>query len=153
LAHGERVDAVVAPNLAAAAVERTFGSGEEVITEGRAGTTFYVVVRGRLSVRVGAKEIATFQRGDAFGEMSLLTGEPRSATIVALEDCVLLEVGREVFATYLEKHPERLAQIASLIEERKAHRAAITSSSANDKAPAPGKAIQRLREIFGLRAP
>ncbi len=141
--------------LSQAAVERTFGTGEEVITEGREGTTFYVVVSGRLSVRVGTppREIATFERAAAFGEMSLLTGEPRSATVVALEDCTLLEMGREVFARYLQAHPERLAQLASTIEERKAGLAAATSMVPNDKAPAPGKVLQRLREIFGLRAP
>jgi small-conductance mechanosensitive channel len=142
-----------ARGLSASAVERTFGTGEEVITEGREGTTFYVVVSGKLSVRVGAppKEIATLERGAAFGEMSLLTGEPRSATVVALEDCVLLEMGRDVFARHLQQHPERLAQLAALIEERKAGLAAATSSVTAGPAPAPGKALARLREIFGLR--
>ncbi len=144
-----------ARGLSQSAVERKFGTGEEVITEGRQGTTFYVVVSGRLSVRVGTppKEIATFERGAAFGEMSLLTGEPRTATVVALEDCVLLEMGREVFARHLAQNPERLAQIAALIEERKARLAEATSSTAHDAGPASGKVLQRLREIFGLRAP
>ncbi len=138
--------------LSKAAVEHTFGRGEEVITEGREASTFYVVVSGRLSVRVGypAKEIATLERGAAFGEMSLLTGEPRSATVVAMEDCVLLEMGREVFARYLQANPERLAQIATMIDGRKAELAAATSSSADDKSPSAGKALARLREIFRL---
>lgn len=142
-----------ARGLSASAIERTFGVGEEVITEGRAGTTFYVVVSGRLSVKVGspAKDIATLERGAAFGEMSLLTGEPRSATVIALEDCVLLEMGRDVFAKHLQQHPERLAQLAALIDERKAGLAAATSAVTAGPAPAPGKALQRLREIFGLR--
>ncbi|MFT3709381.1 MAG: mechanosensitive ion channel family protein [Archangium sp.] len=142
-----------ARGLSSSAVERTFGTGEEVITEGREGTTFYVVVSGKLSVRVGnpMKEIATLERGAAFGEMSLLTGEPRSATVVAMQDCLLLEMGRDVFARHLQQHPERLAQLAALIEERKAGLAAATSSVTTGPAPAPGKALQRLREIFGLR--
>ncbi|MFZ5443676.1 MAG: cyclic nucleotide-binding domain-containing protein [Myxococcota bacterium] len=142
-----------ARGLSQEAVERRFGAGEEVITEGRPGTTFYVVVSGKLSVRSGTPlvEIATLQRGDAFGEMSLLTGEPRSATVVALEDCTLLEMGRDVFARHLQAHPERLAQLAALIEERKASRAALASSTTAEKAPPPGKALARLREIFGLQ--
>jgi CRP-like cAMP-binding protein len=105
-----------------------------------------------LSVRVGPqlKEIAVLERGAAFGEMSLLTGEPRNATVVALQDCVLLEMGRQVFARHLQQHPERLAQLAALIEERRANRAAATSSLP-EQTPGPGKALQRLREIFGLR--
>ncbi len=141
--------------LSRSSVERKFGMGEEVTTEGRSGTSFYVVVSGRLSVRVGTppKEIATLERGAAFGEMSLLTGEPRSATVIAMEDCTLLEMGREVFARHLEAHPERLAQLATLIEERKAGIAAAFTAVASDKAPAPGKALDRLREIFRLRPP
>lgn len=138
--------------LSREAVELTFGVGEEIITEGRPGTSFYVVVSGKVSVRAGTppKEIATLERGAAFGEMSLLTGEPRSATVVALEDCRLLEMGREVFASHLAAHPERLAQLAALIEERKAGLAAAYSATVSGKVPAPGKALDRLREIFRL---
>lgn len=144
-----------AVGLSRTALERKFGAGEEVITEGRPGTSFYVVVSGQLSVRVGAppREIAVLERGGAFGEMSLLTGEPRAATVVALQDCTLLELGREAFARHLETHPERLAQLAAMLEERKAGLAAASSASSLDKAPAPGKALDRLREIFRLRAP
>lgn len=144
-----------AVGLSRSALERKFGVGEEVITEGRAGSSFYVVASGKLSVRVGTppKEIAILERGAAFGEMSLLTGEPRTATVVAMEDCTLLEMGREVFARHLEAHPERLAQLATMIEERKAGLAAAFVASNADKTPAPGKALDRLREIFRLRAP
>jgi CRP-like cAMP-binding protein len=83
--------------------------------------------------------------------MSLLTGEPRTATVVALEDCVLLEMGREAFAKHLEANPERLSQLAHLIEERKAGLAAASSASAMDKAPVQGKVLDRLKEIFARR--
>ncbi|MFO0597599.1 MAG: mechanosensitive ion channel family protein [Myxococcaceae bacterium] len=138
--------------LSARAKERKFGAGERVITEGEPGTTFYVVVKGKLSVRIGPQlnELATLERGAAFGEMSLLTGEPRNATIVTTTDCTLLEMPREVFADHLEKHPERLAQLASLIEERKAFRAAA-STATTGPAPAPGSVLQKLRDILARR--
>jgi CRP-like cAMP-binding protein len=141
-----------AVGLSRAALERKFGVGEEVITEGRHGTSFYVVVKGRLSVRAGSpqKEIAVLERGAAFGEMSLLTGEPRTATVTALEDCTLFELGRDVFQRHLEAHPERLAQLATMIEERKAGLAAAQSTVEAGKTPAQGKALDRLREIFRI---
>lgn len=144
-----------AVGLSRSALERKFGVGEEIVTEGRAGSSFYVVASGKLSVRVGTppREIATLERGGAFGEMSLLTGEPRSATVIAMEDCTLLEMGREVFARHLEAHPERLSQLATMIEERKAGLAAASLANNTGKAPVPGKALDRLREIFRLRAP
>lgn len=141
-----------AVGLSRSALERKFGVGEEVITEGRHGTSFYVVVKGRLSVRTGnpQKEIAVLERGAAFGEMSLLTGEPRSATVVALEDCTLFELGRDVFQRHLEAHPERLEKLASMIEERKAGLAAAHTVADASKAPTTGKALDRLREIFRI---
>lgn len=142
-----------ARQLSRSAVERTFGTGEEIITEGQPGATFYVVVSGKLSVRAGVQktELAVLERGAAFGEMSLLTGETRNATVVALEDCVLLELGREVFKRHLQTHPERLAQLAAMIEERKANRAAAESNLPAEPTPQPGKALARLRELFGLK--
>lgn len=139
--------------LSQSAIERRFGAGEEVITEGRAGTTFYMVASGKLSVRVGhpAKEIAILERGAAFGEMSLLTGEPRSATVVAMEDCTLLEMGREAFSRHLQANPERLAQLASLIENRKAGIAAASHSAQHASAPHQGKVLELLRDIFAPR--
>lgn len=137
--------------LARAAVERRYGTGEEVIVEGRPGSSFYLVSSGRLSVRAGGKEIAVLEPGAAFGEMTLLTGEPRTATVVALEDCVLFELGREAFSHHMQTRPERLAQLAELIEQRKAGLAAASEASALDKAPVQGKVLDRLRELFGRR--
>lgn len=141
--------------LSKSAIERRFGAGEEIITEGRQGTSFYMMVSGKASVRVGspAREVATLERGAAFGEMSLLTGEPRAATVVATEDCTLLEMGRDAFSRHLEAHPERIAQLATLIEERKAGIAAVWTTSVTDTTPLPGKALDRLRDIFRLRPP
>lgn len=93
--------------IAAASQVRRFGAGEEIVTEGGKGDTFFVVVSGRVSIRRGqpAREFAALGRGQSFGEMSLLTGEPRIATVTALEDSTLLELGREVFATHFAAHP------------------------------------------------
>jgi small-conductance mechanosensitive channel/CRP-like cAMP-binding protein len=136
----------------AAASSRHFGAGEEIVTEGRAGSTFYVVMAGALSVRVGqpGREVATLGPGEAFGEMSLLTGEPRSATVVAVEDVWLLELDRDAFARHFSKHPERAAQLAELLERRRS--ALVTAASDGpDRAETRPRVIDRLREIFRLR--
>src|SRR5256885_7558506 len=58
-----------------------YGPGQSVVRQGESGDTFYLVARGELSVRIeGDKEVALLSRGAFFGEMSVLTGEPRRRT-------------------------------------------------------------------------
>jgi small-conductance mechanosensitive channel/CRP-like cAMP-binding protein len=141
-------------DLVQKAVERRFGMGERVVTEGREGDTFYVVAEGRLSVQVGKppKEVATLGRGQHFGEMSLLTGEPRAATVVALSDCLLLELSREAFASHFTERPERAQELAELLSRRRAELEAATSAEGDrTEGREAGRILARLRAIFGLR--
>ena len=141
-------------SIASAAIARRFGAGEEVVTEGREGSTYFVVVSGRVSVRASSgKEVATLGRGQGFGEMSLLTGEPRSATVVALEDTTLLELNRDVFARHFAEHPERAQQMAELLDRRKAELVLANQSGGQPSAgPREGRVLERLKEIFRLRS-
>src|SRR5262249_36287689 len=67
-------------------VPRRFGRGERILSEGDPGQTFYVVASGSVSILTGrGVEVTRLGPGKYFGEMSLLTGEPRSATVVAAE--------------------------------------------------------------------
>ncbi|MBE2253986.1 MAG: mechanosensitive ion channel [Myxococcus sp.] len=135
--------------IADAAHERTFGLGESVCTEGREGQTFYVVVSGRVSVRVGQppREVATLSRGQYFGEMSLLTGAPRSASVVAIDDTVVLEFDRPHFEAFFAKKPQLAEQLAEFLARRRAELTSGADGLANQKADAAGL-LTRLRRIF-----
>jgi NTE family protein/lysophospholipid hydrolase len=95
----------------------TLGSGAELFAEGDAGDDVYIVVNGRL--RVGAADhdhgeriLEEVGRGGAVGELGLLTGEPRAATVVAVRDSDLLRLSKAAFERLLDRHPRAMMQIA-----------------------------------------
>jgi CRP-like cAMP-binding protein len=63
--------------------EEVFGEGQRVLRQGLSGSAFYVILDGEASVRVDGVERARLGRGDYFGEISVLTGAPPNADVVA----------------------------------------------------------------------
>lgn len=138
-------------------VVHRFGKGERIIQEGDEGRTFYVLASGEVSVRAGKAqaEVTRLGRGGYFGEMSLLTGERRSATVVAVEDSLLLEVDRPTFARLFEQYPGLARQLSALLAQRRTQLRALAQASGGgaDAMPAEvGRILGRLRQIFGLNA-
>lgn len=140
--------------LADEVVPRRFAAGERVITEGDAGNTFYVIASGSVSVRAGPqeREIAKLGHGQYFGEMSLLTDEPRSASVLAATDALLYEITRPTFARFLAAHPELGSALAELLARRRTELRAVANQpgAAVESAPEARRIFSRLRELFGL---
>src|SRR5881394_3860662 len=102
---------------------KLFGRGEPVIEEGAEGDSMFVMLRGAANVFVSKNgsriRVATLGEGDCFGEMSLLTGEPRSATVRADGDCYVMEIGKPVMAEVLSGAPGCMEQLSQLLAQRK----------------------------------
>ncbi len=104
-------------------VPRTFAANEVIVQEDDdEGQTFFVIVSGRVHVAVFTSEgksaiLATLKPGDFFGEMAILDGEPRSASVIASEKCTLLMLYRKMFIDILQRYPKITIQI--LIEMSK----------------------------------
>ncbi|GAC1415869.1 MAG: hypothetical protein NVSMB57_11290 [Actinomycetota bacterium] len=83
--------------------------GEKVVVEGTfrsgGGPAFFVIAEGSAEVTVRGKKIATLKEGDSFGEMSLLDGQPRSATVVAKTDLVLYRLLAWHFTKLIKSEP------------------------------------------------
>ena len=80
----------------------------------------FVVCRGRVAVTIASgKEVARIETGGFFGEMSLLTGEPRSATVLARGDCRVLEIAGDVFKKYVTEHPDVIDDVAGAAAARR----------------------------------
>ena len=78
---------------------------ECVVRQGEPGNTLYAVVRGAFSVRVDGKEVAVLREGEHFGDLSLVSNEPRSATIVAKGPGLLLSVQRQALREFCMVEP------------------------------------------------
>jgi CRP/FNR family transcriptional regulator, cyclic AMP receptor protein len=79
--------------------------GTVIATEGDPGVGLFVIVDGEAEVTIGGKRMAILRRGDFFGEIALLDGGPRSATVTARSDMRLLGLTEWVFRGLLQEHP------------------------------------------------
>src|SRR3989440_4070591 len=139
---------------------KLFGRGEPVIEEGSAGDSMFVMLRGAANVLVsknGSKiQVATLGAGDCFGEMSLLTGEPRSATVRADADCYVMEIGKPVMAEVLRDAPSCLEKLSELLAQRKLETEGVLKQAGRAGEHAlkerqyTASFLQRLRTFFQL---
>jgi Cyclic nucleotide-binding domain len=91
-------------------------AGTVVVTQGDPGTQYFAVISGELAVSIDGTDRARLARGDGFGEIALLRDVPRTATVRAVTDAVLLAVDRDPFLTAVTGHlrtHERATSIAS----------------------------------------
>jgi CRP-like cAMP-binding protein len=100
-----------------------FGRGERVIDEGAEGDSMFILLRGIAHVSVSKNgtriQVATLNSGDCFGEMSLLTGEKRSATVSANGDCYVMEIHKPVMAEVISQSPDCLQRLSEILARRK----------------------------------
>ncbi len=133
-----------------------YGRGEPMIREGASGSSMFVLTRGEAGVSVGTAnngttvQVATLRRGDCFGEMSLLTGEPRRASVVALSDCEVLEITKPVFAEVVARDAELLPRLSELLARRQLETEGLLPPRAAGSAAA-GQKVEEYRAGFLTR--
>jgi hypothetical protein len=101
---------------------RSVKTGTVIVREGEPGDSMFIVSTGQVDAACGEGEksvtVATFSDGDFFGEMAVLSGEPRTATVTAVKNTELLELSRENLHKIFSKHPEVEAKIRLAYDER-----------------------------------
>jgi small-conductance mechanosensitive channel/CRP-like cAMP-binding protein len=142
--------------LAALAAERLFARGEAIVRQGADGQSMFVVCRGVVGVVLepGGREIARLEAGGFFGEMSLLTGEPRTATVRAVTDCRLMEIDAEGFRRFVLAHPAVVEQVGAIVMERREQLERSRVASPADTAPPESRLgfLIRVRRFLRLAA-
>lgn len=108
-----------------------YGTGEFVFNQGDKGASLYIIKKGSVEILIDDKEIATLSNGNIFGEMSLFTGEKRSASVRVLQDSQLLKITKDDFSEHLQKEPELAAAISKILACRKEKNKAVSSSNAD----------------------
>src|SRR2546421_4443084 len=138
-----------------------FGRGERVIEEGAEGDSMFILLRGAAEVSIAKNgstiPVAMLRSGDCFGEMSLLTGEKRSATVRAEGDCYVMEISNGVMAAVIRDSPDWLRQLSELLAKRKMHTEGIPKDAATPNADQAAKQreytanfLKRLKTFFEL---
>ena len=138
--------------------QRLYAEGEVVVKRGDRTTDLFVVHTGKVRVVVpGAKgeapeEVAQIGPGHFFGEMALMTGEPRRATIIAAEDSELYVIGHAELHAVLANHPEFATSMARTIAERQAkldaHESVKDRESVVDERT--NQILDKVRSFFSL---
>jgi len=105
-------------------VQKSFDKGKTIIKMDEDGDSMFVLSEGLLDIRIGpdgsnSKKVGDIYPGNFFGEMSLLTGENRSATITAVKDSIVFEIKKEHVKDIFRKNPEILKDITKLVAERR----------------------------------
>jgi small-conductance mechanosensitive channel/CRP-like cAMP-binding protein len=134
-----------------------YAPDELLVEQGSAGSSMFLLVRGRTEVRVtheGKTHVVShLGPGECLGEMSALTGEKRSATVAAREEVEAVEITHAAFSLLIQHNPEVLNRLGDLLARRQA--ANEQRKSTNTPIPTPPEemregAMRRLRAFFEL---
>ena len=103
--------------------ERVYSQGTVILRGGEVGDSLFLISSGSVQITMGGTggplfPLAILQAGEIFGEMAVLERRPRSATALAKEECLLLEVAGEEIRNLLETHLEMQVKMYTLIRDR-----------------------------------
>ena len=138
-----------------------FARSEAMTRQGAQADCLYIIAEGEAEVRVAAegsglsKNVAALHAGDFFGEMGLLTGEPRTATVVARTNVQCYRLDKDAFLEILFRRPQVAEEISYLLARRRAELDAVREGL-NEEAmrqrmqSAKGDLLQRIRKFFRL---
>jgi CRP-like cAMP-binding protein len=103
-----------------AAQEQTYSQGSVIITQGDSGNSVFLIGVGSVQVTIGVP-VAVLKEGEFFGEIAAIERKPRTATVSAKVNCLLLEITGEEFRKLLAAHPEIQSKVHAKMSTRLSH--------------------------------
>lgn len=141
--------------LARASTTRIFAPGEAIVRRGQEGNSMFVIIRGAVKVQIPEndyqKTINRLKSNDFFGEMSLLTGQPRTATVIAEEETEVIQIKKTALKPLFEVNPDLMKGICDLIEERRALLVQKEAGEEDKLSEAGTGVLSSLRKFFGFK--
>jgi small-conductance mechanosensitive channel/CRP-like cAMP-binding protein len=148
------LDDVERLRLATACQEHLYGAGERIVRQGDAGESMFVVLQGRVRVTLepSGQEVAVISSRGFFGEMSMLTGDPRTATVTALDDSALLEVTADRFRELALRRPGLVEEVSAVVSARRQGlaQAQAAADEARSNVAAPQSLLTRIKAFLNL---
>ncbi|MDQ3711062.1 MAG: mechanosensitive ion channel family protein [Acidobacteriota bacterium] len=141
--------------LAQASLVRVFAPDESIVRQGQKGNSMFVIHRGVVNVQIkedgAAKNLRTLREGDFFGEMGLLTGEPRTATVLAVDETEVLEINNLCLKPILEENPELVDGLSKIIDERRAALDKLEEPTEEREVADKPSVFDSIKKFFGLQ--
>jgi CRP-like cAMP-binding protein len=97
---------------------RRYTAGDTIIAKGAMTREMFFVRKGKVEILIRDKAVDAVGRGGIFGEMSLIDLEPRSATVVAVEDCEVVPINERLFVELVQESPYFALDVMRVLAER-----------------------------------
>lgn len=145
--------------LAARLIYAPYATGDVITRKGAVAHWLYLVTSGEARVTIDMpdgtdREVNTLRAGDFFGEMALMTGAPRRATVIANTDVECYRLDKKSFADLIQARPAIAEEISHLLAERQAGLDALQqgfAASPQQVAHQRGELLAKIRHFFGIR--
>jgi CRP-like cAMP-binding protein len=130
---------------------QNFASGEDLVRQGESGDSFYIILKGKAAVYIkddtdSEIRVGSLDRYGYFGEMSLLQGDSRNATVRASEDCTVAIIYRDAFKHLIESNEGILDKLTEIVQKRiEENRAKLASSGTRPDELPPQPSPHRVR--------
>ncbi|HLB05223.1 MAG TPA: cyclic nucleotide-binding domain-containing protein, partial [Thermodesulfobacteriota bacterium] len=136
-------------------------AGERIVRQGDTGDTCYLIRSGSVDVVLKDESgderfITNLKPGDFFGEMSLLAGDPRTATVIALEDTSCLVIASKAFQVIFVENPDLAERLSELLARRLSELNNVKSVAASEKdkkeaeKSAQKNIMKKIKRFFGV---